>query len=179
MFNNLISDNNLDNIVFLHDFNSYDIEETDKTDIVIMGDITWTDYNKGDPLLMLETETKMNDKRVGRLSSQWCYREHRMAMNNPKYELDQFKDRQIIIVTHHPITCDYLQNSRFRSDKLNGGYCSDYNQLILDNPNIKHICSGHSHQQWSGKIGTTQYHINPLGYPGENKGDYKPYTFDL
>lgn len=149
------------------------------TDIIIIGNTTWTNYNNGDPLVMLDCDRMINDRRATGLDSHTIYDEHNLLIDNLKQTLDNNKDKKIILVTHHPITENYLEHSRFKGDKLNGGFSSNYNQLILDNPQIKVICSGHTHDFWQDKIGNTNYYINPFGYPAEAKQQYKPLTFTI
>lgn len=174
-FDQLRTNHNLDNITFMDDF-----EVFNNNNFVIMGATTWTNYNGGDPLLMMDADRMMNDKRKTELTASCCYYRHVASIEALKANLEKHKDKKVILVTHHPITTRYLENSKFKGDKFNGAFCSNYDQLILENPQIKHICSGHTHEMWSGKIGDTQYHINPFGYSGEaNEKEYKLYTFEI
>jgi predicted phosphodiesterase len=167
------------NFTILKDFEPLIVELPDENTI-ILGDTTWTNYHNGNPFVMMDCNHMMNDKKAAGLTAQECYNRHVEVIDSLKKILDKHKDKKIILVTHHPITQDYLEYSRFKGDKLNGGFSSNYNQLILDNPQIKVVASGHIHEKFIGKIGKTDYYINPLGYPGEVKDkQYIPLTFEI
>lgn len=174
-FSNLLSLLKASNLYRLYEFYSLIINEN----ISIMGDTTWTDYDDNNPLVMIDCERMTNDKKAGNLIAEVCRDNHLRVMNNLKQTLASKKDKNIILVTHHAITRQGTPE-QFKNNKLNGGFCSDYDQLIIHNPEIKVVCSGHQHNNWHGKIGMTDYYINPLGYPSESQNkEYTPLTFEI
>jgi hypothetical protein len=52
---------------------------------------------------------------------------------------------------------------------LNGAYASNLDDLILDNPQIKLWCFGHSHSSVDKMIGETRMLSNPKGYKDQNQ----------
>lgn len=176
LFEEMCKINKLSNITFLKDFKEIEIGE----DIIIMGDICWTNFENNNKTSKLQCEYLMNDSRRGGTSVEWSYFQHIEAIKKLEINLQNSKNKKVVIVTHHPITKDCV-HLRFKDSEINGGFTSNYNEFILHNPNILAICSGHTHDKWSGKIGDiTKYHINPLGYPGESINTIiKPYIFEV
>jgi predicted phosphodiesterase len=168
----LLREHNLNNIYLMSSFEPFQIDEN----TFILGDTAWTNYDNGNPLSILNADRMMNDKKAINKSSQYFYEQHIKVIDELKKQLEKLKHKKVILVTHHPITTNYLEFSKYKGDKLNGAFNSDYNQLILANPQIKIVCSGHTHDSWFGTIGKTQYIINPFGYNSESK-NYSNLTF--
>ena len=59
---------------------------------------------------------------------------------------------------------------------MNGGYCSDLSETILDNENIKYWVHGHVHDDFDYTIGETRVACNPRGYA---KYEQRVHTFAL
>jgi hypothetical protein len=77
----------------------------------------------------------------------------------PQYE-------KVVVVGHMGPTHMSI-HERYKHDfHLNGGYCSDLSEFILDNPNIKLWTQGHTHHAFKYKIGETTVACNPRGYEG-------------
>lgn len=85
-----------------------------------------------------------------------------------KYNYDK-----IVVVTHHAPSfhCSSYLAGRVRDSVLDGAYCSNQENLILDNPEIKYWIHGHLHTRAKFKIGDTEIISNCRGYNGlESKG---------
>jgi predicted MPP superfamily phosphohydrolase len=177
IFQEFCTFNNLDKIVICKDFEPIDLGE----DTIIMGDTTWTNFYNGDPLAMMNCDTMMNDNRVGCTPSSLTYNWHLQAIEKLTNQLSKISniDTKIVLFTHHPIT-EQCVAPKYIGSKIGAGFTSNYDQLIIDNPNIKYICSGHTHEKWKGEIGQSKYIINPLGYPGESsEHKIEPLFFDV
>lgn len=145
-------------------------------DIVFIGATLWTDCNKGDPITLLTLKDGMNEYRCvkkhpenshnfyGKLTPEYTAWVHK---NSKKYIGEQLKihtDRKCVVVTHHaPSSLSIGHN--FKSDTLmNGGYCSNLEDFILDHNNIKVWTHGHTHDLFDYNIGDTRIICNPRGY---------------
>ncbi len=177
LFQEFCTFNNFDNICICKDFEPIDLGN----DTIIMGDTTWTNFYNGNSQAMLNCDSMMNDSRVGGTPSNLTYNWHLTAIQKLIYQLSKIKNTnsKIVLFTHHPIT-DQCVAPKYTGSKIGSGFTSNYDQLISDNPSIKCICSGHTHEKWTGEIGQTKYIINPLGYPGESFDKIiKPVVFEV
>ncbi len=73
-----------------------------------------------------------------------------------------------IVVTHHGPTRQML-NMFLAGHKLDGGFVSDLEKLILEHPQIKYWICGHTHVRKSVEIGETTVIANCRGYIGREK----------
>lgn len=83
-----------------------------------------------------------------------------IAKNNP--------DQNIVVMTHHAPSAQSI-DPMYRADKhreMNRAYYSDLDQLILDRPNIKFWCHGHTHSDHDYQIGECRVICHPRGYYG-------------
>jgi predicted phosphodiesterase len=165
LFFEMLREHNLNNIYLMSSFEPFQVDE----DTIILGDTTWTDYDNGNPLCMLNCDRMMNDKRATNQSSQSRYDTHCKVINELKQRVSESTDKKIILVTHHPITRQ-CEGEQYKGSPINGGFYSDYDNWIIANPQIKAICSGHMHDQFIQLIGQTQYLINPFGYGVQSMG---------
>lgn len=75
-----------------------------------------------------------------------------------------------VVITHHIPTFNYV-NPKFGKSSINGAFCTDLNNMIMDkNPDIW-IC-GHTHDHFTGQIGNCRIYCNPWGYPFEKSTGY-------
>lgn len=73
-------------------------------------------------------------------------------------------DRKVVVVGHHAPS-KASTHPRYKDETLmNGGYSSDLNELMLNNPQIKLWTHGHTHEDFDYMIGTTRVVCNPRGY---------------
>ena len=154
------------NIKYLND-NSVTIDG-----IRFLGSTLWTNFNRGDPLAMMNADESMNDYRVVRVDDNDFYRKlrsrdvlkrHNQSMNWITEQLTHAVPT--VIITHHApsyasITAEYI------GDSLNHCYASDLSELILDNTIIKLWIHGHVHSKHDYMIGETRILANPRGYAG-------------
>lgn len=85
-----------------------------------------------------------------------------------KKELQNARDKKVIVVTHHVPVMQGLLPYSFMPD-IKFAYGNDLEYLILENPQIKYWICGHSHKADLRKIGDTTLIRNPLGYVFQNQ----------
>lgn len=73
------------------------------------------------------------------------------------------KDKDIVIVTHHGISPKCISKEYVRND-MNASYISNLEDFIRSHKNIKCWCCGHVHHRADFKIGQCRVVMNPLGY---------------
>jgi len=154
--------------------NIYFLEKEVKVidDIAFLGCTLWTDLNKGNPITMHTVETLMNDHRLIRhdrlgytkvraIHTIERHREHKNWLREtvPQYD-------KVVVVGHMGPTLMSIHPKYAHDVHLNGGYCSDLSEFILDNPNIKLWTQGHTHHAFEYMVGSTKVACNPRGYEG-------------
>ena len=78
--------------------------------------------------------------------------------------LEQNKDKEVVVLTHHCPHETCCQDNLYRNPSLDASYASDLSPLILKYPNIKLWVAGHVHQRGVSKIGNCLLVRNPMGY---------------
>lgn len=81
-----------------------------------------------------------------------------IAANNP--------NKNIVVMTHHAPSRLSIDPVFAHQTEMNHAYYSDLDQLILDRPNIKFWCHGHTHTNHDYTIGECRVICNPRGYYG-------------
>jgi len=159
---------NYDNIYFLED-------ETKKIDdILFIGCTLWTDLNKENPVTMYSIQNYMNDYGIIK-NDQKGYRSlqpidtlerHKQSLTFIKNNVSENRDQKIVLVTHMSPSRKST-NPRYKDDyHINGGYSSELDDFIIDNPQIKAWTHGHTHDIFDYVIGQTRILCNPRGYMG-------------
>jgi len=132
----------------------------------------WTDMNKNDPNTLHLIEGMMNDFKVIRNSDN-NYRRflpkdavaaHRKTVNFIETYLVTHPDKKYVVVGHHGPTPLSINPIYAKDVYMNGGYCSDLSNLILDHPEIILWTMGHTHFPHSYYVGDTLVVCNPRGY---------------
>lgn len=77
-------------------------------------------------------------------------------------------NKQLIILTHHCPSYELIYSKNKYYDDMNTFLANNLNELIINNPNIKYWCYGHTHSSNKKYIGNTICISNQWGYPGEN-----------
>ena len=141
-------------------------------DYAFLGCTLWTDLNKGNPTTMHMVSNMLNDHRLIRNDKQGYrrilaldtierHKEHLAWLKEtvPKYE-------KVVVVGHMGPTYKSV-HAKYKDDiHINGAYCSDLSEFILDNSNIKLWTQGHTHHAFTYKVGETLVACNPRGYEG-------------
>lgn len=141
----------------------------------LLGSTLWTDFNKGHPVAMNMARTYMSDHHVIKVPT---YRKfmptdaHAANLRHKAYlkgEVEKFKDKNLIIMTHHTPSMQSC-SPRWRITGL-ANYAfhnSDLDQWIMDSPQIKYWVHGHTHDSHDYLLGTCRVLCNPRGYGDEN-----------
>lgn len=74
------------------------------------------------------------------------------------------RDRDLVVVSHHSPTRQSTHPLYLKDIYINGGYSSNLDSFIIDNPNIKLWACGHTHYRFDLNIGNTRVVLNPRGY---------------
>jgi len=157
-------------------------------DIHFFGGTFWTDMNKGNPITAEIVGTGMNDYRVigfehsvliptvsggvrhtKKMHPYFTMKVFRETVSKLKIFLDEHVDDKVVVVSHHapsPLSINETYKHEFH---MNGGYCSDLTEFIMDHPQIKAWCHGHLHDPCDYMIGSTRVLLNPRGYKGYEK----------
>lgn len=80
----------------------------------------------------------------------------------------RFENKKIILLTHFLVTPQSI-SLKYIADELNPFYCTNLEQLLLDNPNIVLVVCGHSHEPSDIQIGDIRVILEPYGYCGKEQ----------
>jgi hypothetical protein len=87
-----------------------------------------------------------------KLIPEFTYADHIKATRFIVDTAKQFADRNVVVVTHHSPSKKSIK-PRYEGDfHMNGGYSSNLEELILDNPNIKFWTHGHTHDTFDYEV---------------------------
>ena len=160
--------------------------------VLFIGATFWTDFNKGDALTMWNAGQRMNDYKSITVKDGQGY--HKMSPKNAllfhleskqffENKLNENKEKKlpVVVITHHAPTSMSIP-SWYKGDHLmNGNYCSDQSEIILNNPEIKYWVHGHTHDDFKYQVGDTWVMCNPRGYYGHESraNSYAPAEFEI
>ena len=149
----------------------------------LYGATFWTDYNRGDWHCMHAAKDQMNDHRV--IRKMWEGVERKFVPNQAMEEHHRARTKlleglradgdNVVVMTHHA-PHRKSTHPRYESQHLlNHAYHSDQEELMLNNPQIKHWFHGHTHDTFNYMVGECQVGCNPRGYAGyELNSGYNP-----
>ena len=118
---------------------------------------------------------KVKEDNLFRLIPQYYLDHHNQAFNAITDVIEANKDKQIILVTHHGLSPQCLDDN-YSHDDLDASYASNKEKWILAHPNIKLIVSGHVHCRKTFMVGNTRYVMNALGYCSRHLKQYSHET---
>ena len=148
-------------------------------DWVFLGATLWTDFRNENALEMMEAQNCMNDYKVIRIGSNYrkmnpddTLKFHKKTKLFLQQKLEEFKDTKTWVLTHHAPSYQSV-HPKYRSAGIaNGAYVSNFDDLILNNPQIKYWSHGHTHESFDYMIGDCRVVCNPRGYyNGYNNAD--------
>lgn len=157
-------------------------------DVLFVGSTLWTDFNKGDPLVMHAAGYGMNDFRIIRTGTIDAPYMRKITPNDilkiheesKKYVFDTIakekpNHRKVVLIIHHAPTYKSV-HPKYTGDMLNGAFVSDLSNEILDTePDL--IIHGHVHDSFDYTVGYyTRVLCNPRGYQGREMNlNFDPY----
>lgn len=176
-----LKDNLPSNIVLLEK------EQVEIEGVIFLGATLWTDCNNGDPITMFNLQQSMNDYRIiqnyyadknqyYKLVPDFTYKVHKSTLEYFKKQLELYRDKKVVVVTHHSPSKQSIK-PKYKGDyHMNGGYSSNLEQFILDHPQIKFWTHGHTHDTFNYFVGDCQIICNPRGYVGyeERANEFDP-----
>lgn len=175
-------------------------------DTIFVGSTLWTDMNNEDPLTLYHMSSKMNDfrivdnsnrevsyrtyevnesgtevakfkTRVAKFSPEDAVEENRKCFEYIKHIVSECAPWEQVVVVGHHTPSHQSCHPRYKDDTImNGGYHNNYEEYIIDHPQIKLWTHGHTHERYDYMVGSTRIVCNPRGYVG-----YEPMakTFEL
>lgn len=164
------------------------VYEFDDGETVLLGGTLWTDMDGGNENTMRAVEYGMNDFRIiyhGQ-DDVWTARlareKHLKTMEFLRENLEKYKDKKVVVATHHAPTPRLINIEHTKSGAINHGYYTDLEEFIREHPQIKYWIAGHTHRQDQFPIGETMVVSNAKGYEGYERSaeTFNPDTyFDL
>jgi len=142
----------------------------------IVGTSLWTDMNKGDPLTMMHIKGMMNDYHVITIENNGTYHKlrpidtfnaHVRAIETIKLAAETWTGN-VVVLGHHSPSHKSIHPIYQNDTLMNGGYCSDLSNFILDQDKIKLWIHGHTHHSFDYTLGECRVVCNPHGYGDEN-----------
>lgn len=142
-------------------------------DVIFIGGTLWTDMNNADALTLYHLDANMNDFRIvwygdkaRKFKAKDAFQEHHQMKKYISAVVEGNADGKFVVCSHHAPSHLSI-NPVYSDDRLmNGGYCSDLSEFILDHPQIKLWTHGHMHNCSDYTIGSTRVVCNPRGYYG-------------
>ena len=190
------------NLHYLQNLYILDKETVTLEGVTFIGGTLWTDMNDEDPMTLQTIGSMMNDfrcvknsnkkvsfrdadgnfhERVAKFSPEDAVEDHKKTLDYIRHVVRDKNNQKFVVVGHHAPS-KLSTHPRYQNETLmNGGYSSDLSQFILDNPQIKLWCHGHTHEPFDYVIGETRIVCNPRGYIGyEDRADiFKLKTFEI
>jgi Icc-related predicted phosphoesterase len=157
------------NLTFLDD------EWVDINNIRIVGTSLWTNFNNEDPLTMLSVKDMMNDYSAIKINNNGVYhklrpidtlRAHRQSLEFIKFAVGEHEG-SVVLLGHHAPSTQSIHELYKNELLMNGAFCSNLEEFILDHDKIKLWIHGHVHNSFDYQIGSTRVVCNPHGYPKE------------
>jgi predicted phosphodiesterase len=138
-------------------------------DITFVGGTLWTNFNNNDVMTKVAVERGMNDFHsvvAGELgfTSEMAYHDHLLMFDFITKTVENDPKGKFVVVTHHSPSRQSTHPRYQNQYQLNGGYSSEYDDFIVNHPQIKVWTHGHTHHPFDYKIGKTRILCNPRGY---------------
>lgn len=112
----------------------------------------------------IEDGFKFKDE-PARFTPEHALEDHKKYLQYLKIVLANNTENKPVVVCGHHAPSKLSTHPKYAEETLmNGGYSSDLSEFILDNPVIKLITHGHTHEEFDYMIGETRIVCNPRGY---------------
>jgi len=143
---------------------------------VVIGDLGWYDFSFGDSnkynfsdFSLMKYENRVWQDSYKAIWNRSTLDMHKYFINKLEKQLNEYKDRNVIIVTHVLPVLDFtVQPPSPMWEYMNAFLgSSGYGELILKYPNVKYAVSGHVHYRKHKLINNTDFICNCLGYRSE------------
>lgn len=150
-----------------HDFYYLNGEFVYLDGIMFLGATLWTDFNKGDEILLNLAKTYMNDFTVIKnFTANNCYRHHMVDKEILNTVLTEYPWDKAVVITHHAPSEKSIDLRFVHEGIYNYLFVSDLEYEIERwKPNL--WIHGHTHSHFDYMVGDTRVVSNPRGYPYE------------
>ena len=96
--------------------------------------------------------------------------ENRKCFDFIKFAVSEAKPEEKVIVVGHHTPSHHSCHPRYKHDTImNGGYHNNYEEYIMDHPQIVLWTHGHTHEHYDYMVGNTRILCNPRGYVGHEE----------
>lgn len=142
-------------------------------DVTFVGGTLWTDLRNGDPYVLHDIRSRMNDyaairddtKGYTKLKPITTVMRHKKTLA----AFDACISESIgkcVVVSHHAPSFVSVPREYREEFTVNSAYATDLGEFILDRPKIGLWIHGHMHDPVDYMIGSTRVVSNPRGYHG-------------
>jgi predicted phosphodiesterase len=143
-------------------------------DVTFVGGTLWTDLRNGDPFVLHDIRSLMNDYRAilddtqghTKLKPITPVMRHKRTLKVFSEIIAQDPASKYVVVGHHAPSFQSVPDEYRHEFTMNSAYATDLSEFILDRPQIKAWIHGHMHDPVDYKIGETRILANPRGYLG-------------
>ena len=123
-------------------------------------------YKLDEKGMMIQSGTKKKEE-PSRFSPEDAADENEKCFGYIKQVISNGKEGEKFIVVGHHTPSHQSCHPRWKHDTImNGGYHNNYEEYIIDHPQIKLWTHGHTHERYDYMIGETRIVCNPRGYKG-------------
>lgn len=166
-----------------------DMDTVDLDGVRFIGCTLWSDFEKGNPLVMHDAKSFMNDYNLIRVGNHAAPYARRLLPKDTladhyvmrRWVMEQTIQARLdgltpVVITHHHPSFESVVE-KFKGNNLNGAYCSDMADEVFENgPNLW-VC-GHMHHKIDYMINKTRVLCNPRGYHSvRQSGSYSEETY--
>jgi predicted phosphodiesterase len=120
-------------------------------------------YVKDENGNMIQTGTKKKGE-PSRFSPEDAADENEKCFGYIKHVVSEHD--KVVVVGHHTPSRQSCHPRYSHDELMNGGYHNNYEEYIMDHPNIVLWTHGHTHERYDYMIGETRVVCNPRGYIG-------------
>lgn len=132
-----------------------------------IGATLWTDANQGCPITEQTLKRNMNDfTMIEDFPVSFMVSLHKQHMDEIRNKVKETALDKTVVITHHAPSFKSVDEKYKDEYYMNGGYASNHELVMLDNPNIKLWVHGHMHSDNDYVVGETRVISNPRGYMG-------------
>lgn len=148
----------------LHNLHILEDSFVDLDGLRFIGATLWTDMYKHDPFAIMDSTRVMNDfQYIKKLTPQKWLQKHQRSRDYIKHVLDNSKDKQCVVVTHHA-PCYNSVAHQYRASSTSAFYWSDLTDLMFDRENLPLWAHGHTHNVSDYMLDNTRVVCYPVGY---------------
>lgn len=146
---------------------------THSDEVIFIGTTLWSDFLKNSFLSKHAAASGLSDYRHITNNDKLLVPEdtHQLHLKYRQFlddECQRFKDKKIVVITHHGPTYEAL-HPLHKGNDLDGAFASDMSSFAFKYDNINAWISGHTHYPQEYTINKTLYLSNPRGYDNMDK----------